>query len=127
MEGITCGTGPRKWVGEEIRSSVNPPPGQATLYTDSTAPPPERFPWPSQPQNRILLHRHRGQAAVPEFLDRLKSVLADRYAIEREIGAGGMAIVYLAECRLHTCASSGHSFMDPSLGLAFPAFGRRRR
>ena len=33
---------------------------------------------------------------MPEFLDRLKSVLADRYAIEREIGAGGMATVYLA-------------------------------
>ena len=30
-------------------------------------------------------------------LDRLKAALADRYAIEREIGAGGMAMVYLAE------------------------------
>ena len=29
--------------------------------------------------------------------DRLKSALADRYAIEREIGAGGMATVYLAQ------------------------------
>ena len=29
--------------------------------------------------------------------DRLKAALADRYAIEREIGAGGMATVYLAE------------------------------
>ena len=27
----------------------------------------------------------------------LKSALSDRYAIEREIGAGGMATVYLAE------------------------------
>ena len=147
-------------------------------------------------------------------IDRLKAALADRYVISRELGAGGMATVYLAEdlkherkvavkvlrpelaaivgaerflheikvtanlqhphilqlydsgeansflyyvmpyvqgeslrerltrekqlsieesyglpaeCCLHTCASSGHSFMDPSLGLAFPAFGRRRR
>jgi serine/threonine-protein kinase len=30
-------------------------------------------------------------------LDRLKAALADRYAIERELGHGGMATVYLAE------------------------------
>ena len=30
-------------------------------------------------------------------LDRLKDALADRYTIERELGAGGMATVYLAE------------------------------
>ncbi len=30
------------------------------------------------------------------MLDRLRSALADRYAIEREIGSGGMATVYLA-------------------------------
>jgi hypothetical protein len=28
--------------------------------------------------------------------DRLRATLADRYAIEREIGAGGMATVYIA-------------------------------
>ncbi len=33
--------------------------------------------------------------------DRLKSALADRYAIERELGAGGMATVYLAEDLKH--------------------------
>ncbi len=33
---------------------------------------------------------------MADALDRLKSALADRYAIEREIGAGGMATVYLA-------------------------------
>ena len=30
-------------------------------------------------------------------VDRLKSALADRYTIERELGQGGMATVYLAE------------------------------
>ena len=30
-------------------------------------------------------------------LDRLKSALADRYAIQEELGAGGMATVYLAD------------------------------
>ena len=33
---------------------------------------------------------------MPDLLDRLKTALTDRYAIEREIGAGGMATVYLA-------------------------------
>ncbi len=36
---------------------------------------------------------------TPEQLDRLKVALADRYRIERELGRGGMAVVYLAEDR----------------------------
>jgi len=35
------------------------------------------------------------------MLDRLKAALADRYAIERELGSGGMATVYLAEDLKH--------------------------
>ncbi len=35
------------------------------------------------------------------LLDRLKTALADRYAIERELGSGGMATVYLAEDLKH--------------------------
>ncbi len=38
---------------------------------------------------------------MAELLDRLKTALADRYAIERELGAGGMATVYLAEDLKH--------------------------
>jgi serine/threonine-protein kinase len=39
---------------------------------------------------------------MTDLLDRLKAALADRYAIEREIGSGGMATVYLAEdLKLH--------------------------
>ncbi len=38
---------------------------------------------------------------MPDLLDRLKTALADRYAIEREIGAGGMATVYLAKIIVH--------------------------
>ncbi len=33
---------------------------------------------------------------MTDQLDRLKAALADRYAVEREIGSGGMATVYLA-------------------------------
>ncbi|MEE8537867.1 MAG: serine/threonine-protein kinase [Acidobacteriota bacterium] len=36
-----------------------------------------------------------------ELLDRLKAALADRYTIERELGAGGMATVYLARDLKH--------------------------
>ncbi len=32
-----------------------------------------------------------------EQLDRLQSALADRYAVQRKLGSGGMATVYLAE------------------------------
>jgi serine/threonine-protein kinase len=38
---------------------------------------------------------------MADVLDRLKAVLTDRYAIEREIGSGGMATVYLAEDLKH--------------------------
>ena len=33
---------------------------------------------------------------MPEIIVRLAAALADRYRIERELGAGGMATVYLA-------------------------------
>jgi serine/threonine-protein kinase len=38
---------------------------------------------------------------VPDPIDRLRSALADRYAIEHELGAGGMATVYLAQDLKH--------------------------
>ena len=38
---------------------------------------------------------------MADSFERLKTALADRYAIEREIGAGGMATVYLAEDLKH--------------------------
>lgn len=38
---------------------------------------------------------------MTDTIDRLKTALADRYAIERELGAGGMATVYLAEDLKH--------------------------
>ncbi len=33
---------------------------------------------------------------MEDFLDRLKTALAGQYEIERKLGAGGMAIVFLA-------------------------------
>src|SRR3954447_22618590 len=38
---------------------------------------------------------------MPELLSRLQAALADRYRIEREIGAGGMATVFLAQDLRH--------------------------
>src|SRR5438128_12038933 len=37
-----------------------------------------------------------GRAAMTNLFDRLHTALADRYRLERELGAGGMATVYLA-------------------------------
>lgn len=38
---------------------------------------------------------------MTDQLDRLKAALSDRYAIERELGSGGMATVYLANDLKH--------------------------
>jgi hypothetical protein len=38
---------------------------------------------------------------VPDVTSRLTAALADRYRIERELGQGGMATVYLAEGLKH--------------------------
>ena len=38
---------------------------------------------------------------MPELLNRLQVALADRYRIEAEIGADGMATVYLAQDLRH--------------------------
>ena len=38
---------------------------------------------------------------MPEILDRLTAALSDRYQIEHELGAGGMATVYLAQDLKH--------------------------
>jgi serine/threonine protein kinase len=38
---------------------------------------------------------------MADTFDRLKNSLADRYALERELGAGGMTTVYLAEDLKH--------------------------
>jgi len=38
---------------------------------------------------------------MPEITERLSTALADRYKIERELGSGGMATVYLAEDLKH--------------------------
>ncbi|MCH7876305.1 MAG: hypothetical protein IH965_13545 [Gemmatimonadetes bacterium] len=38
---------------------------------------------------------------MSDVIDRLSTALADRYRVEREIGAGGMATVYLAKDLKH--------------------------
>ena len=76
---------------------------------------------------------------MADTLDRLKTALADRYAINHELGAGGMATVYLAEdpssiwtsSQMASSTSSVASGRDPSppqsgrlnTYRAFPLFG----
>ncbi len=53
-----------------------------------------RLRWPPEPARRIL-------EPMPEITSRLSTALADRYKIERHLGEGGMATVYLAEDLKH--------------------------
>ncbi len=56
--------------------------------------------WPSNPPPPILTHPPGG--LLPgDLLQRLKTAIADRYVIERELGHGGMATVYLARDLRH--------------------------
>jgi TolB-like protein/tetratricopeptide (TPR) repeat protein len=57
---------------------------------------------------------------MPDLLDRLRAALVDRYAIEREIGRGGMATVYLAEDLKHR-RKVAIKVLDPELARALGA------
>ena len=57
---------------------------------------------------------------MPDLLDRLKTALADRYIIEREIGAGGMAVVCLAKDLKHDRAVA-IKVMRPELAATLAA------
>ncbi len=46
---------------------------------------------------------------MPGLLTRLQSAFADRYRLDREIGAGGMATVYLAQDSATTAGSVSKS------------------
>ncbi|MBI1722413.1 MAG: protein kinase [Gemmatimonadetes bacterium] len=52
---------------------------------------------------------------MAELLDQVRAVLADRYAVERELGQGGMATVYLAADRKHH-RSVAIKVLNPELG-----------
>jgi len=54
---------------------------------------------------------------MTDVLDRLREALASRYAIEREIGRGGMATVYLAEDLTHH-RQVAITVLDPEPGRA---------
>jgi len=58
---------------------------------------------------------------VTGIAERLRASLADRYRIERELGAGGMATVYLAEDLKHKRIEGGKisegRFVSDLLGL----------
>src|SRR5207247_8051982 len=49
---------------------------------------------------RSAAEARRSRVTAPPF-DRLRAALADRYALERELGRGGMATVYLARDLKH--------------------------
>src|SRR6266496_987782 len=48
-----------------------------------------------------MLTRFVGGFGMSDLRSRLQAVLAERYAIDRELGRGGMSLVYLARDRRH--------------------------
>ncbi len=71
------------WVGKGIRE------------------PPHLVRGNSRPDPRAIATEVASYRAMSDTVERLKAALADRYTIEHEIGAGGMATVYLAEDLKH--------------------------
>jgi serine/threonine-protein kinase len=54
---------------------------------------------------------------LPDLSQRLQSALADRYRIERELGRGGMATVFLAEDLKHH-RRAAIKVLDPEVAAA---------
>ena len=61
-----------------------------------------------------------GDSLTPDALPRLTAALSDRYAIERELGQGGMATVYLAHDIKHD-RDVAIKVLHPDLGAALGA------
>jgi len=59
---------------------------------------------------------------MPDILDRLKAALADRYTLQRELGRGGMATVYLATDLKHE-RSVALKVLRPELAAALGPTG----
>jgi serine/threonine-protein kinase len=57
---------------------------------------------------------------MTDALSRLKAALADRYTIERELGSGGMATVYMARDLKHH-RHVAIKILDPDLARALGA------
>jgi serine/threonine protein kinase len=57
---------------------------------------------------------------MADVLERLKAALADRYTIERELGSGGMATVYLAQDLKHE-REVAEKVLRPELAVALGA------
>src|SRR5256714_1550892 len=62
----------------------------------------------------------RKDVLLPDVLELLREALAERYAVERELGRGGMATVYLARDLKHQRAVA-IKVLDPEVGHAIGA------
>ena len=60
---------------------------------------------PRSPTSRASSRELTSCRSMTEITSRLSTALADRYKIERELGSGGMATVYLTEHLKHNARS----------------------
>ena len=63
---------------------------------------------------------------MTNLLDRLNVAFADRYSIERELGRGGMAIVYLATDLSFDPVRHDRRFIDSTNRMQLPKDAARR-
>src|SRR5262245_5018533 len=71
-------------------------------------------------ERRCILARGSLFPPVSTLRDQLQHTLADRYALDREIGRGGMATVYLARDEKHH-RNVALKVLDPELGAVLGA------
>ena len=84
----------------DILERVNESPVQFSCHTEYAAGQPAQG-WPHPVPNATFAPNATRDHDVTDATARLSTTLQDRYRIERELGAGGMATVYLAHDLRH--------------------------